>query len=494
MPPPAKKDCGLILFDVASPKKTELLNGLMKFCCYKWYMNSRSMYRVILVNSAVTDNDFNYPHIHTLEEEDFEPNAIFSEIEGAKPGQSNWIDALSLGVHHLDQAVSMKGLVTLQLIFFTTLDATKPLNVDAAKLSSLMERMNGHEIFLYIIGPNVKLPFVITNTQCISKCMNELQLPPGNQNLATAKKIITGIRNGVMCNTKIGLNLLFSYKNSPGGQPWKLPLSFGTKLSIPATTFKIFRSDQLIHLKLISSTSRSYVRTLAENRDVIVKEDEIVRGIQRHGKFMIVDDNMFRTETDRCFDIIGFSDKKFFPETIIRGETFYVLPDQFNAEAFQAFTHLVKVLSETNKYGICKRVYARGNKPKYFALIPNLDYKPKCLTMTQLPYGDYAVPHKFEEPKCPKEKIKQDDFSNFFNSLIIENPGSKTGTTLGPTMLLDINQHKLASDVTKKRLQRNDLDLDALNVHAFEKAPDNKFMDALKRSWPARDAPTTTRQ
>uniref|UniRef100_A0A6P7GRZ1 Uncharacterized protein LOC114345997 n=1 Tax=Diabrotica virgifera virgifera TaxID=50390 RepID=A0A6P7GRZ1_DIAVI len=356
MSPQTKKDCGLILFDVASPKKTELLNGLMKFCCFKWYINSRSIYRVILINSAVTDNDFNYPHIHTLQEEDFEPNAIFSAVESAKPGQSNWIDALSLGVHHLDQAVSIDGLVTLQLIFFTTLDSTKPLNVDTAKLSSLMERMNGHEMFLYIIGPNVKLPFVITNTQCIPKCMKELQLPAGNQNLATAKKIVTGIRNGVMCNTKIGLNLLFSYKNSPGGQPWILPLSFGTKLRIPANTYKIFRYDDLIFLKLISSRpKRSYVRALAENRDVIVKEDEIVRGIKRHGKFMIVDDSMFRSETDRCFDIIGFSDKKFFPETIVRGETHYVLPDQVNAEAFQAFTHLVNILAETNKYGVCKK-------------------------------------------------------------------------------------------------------------------------------------------
>uniref|UniRef100_A0A6P7GR26 Uncharacterized protein LOC114345402 n=1 Tax=Diabrotica virgifera virgifera TaxID=50390 RepID=A0A6P7GR26_DIAVI len=108
--------------------------------------------------------------------------------------------------------------------------------------------------------------------------------------------------------------------------------------------------------------------------------------------------------------------------------------------------------------------------------------------MTPLPYDGYVTPHKYEEPKCPMGKIEEDDFSNFFNSLIIENSGAKTGTTLGPTMLLDINQHKLASAVTKKCLQRDDLDLDALSVNDFERAPDNKFLDALKKSWPARQA------
>ncbi|CAG9840463.1 unnamed protein product [Diabrotica balteata] len=493
MPPPAKKDCGLILFDVASTKKNELLNGLMKFCVYKRYMSSRSIYRLILINSAETSNDFKYPHIYTSEEEDFEPNAVFSTIENAAPGESNWLDALSLGVHHLQQAIAMKGLVTLQLILFTTFDVTIPLNYDTAKLNSLMDKINEHDIFLYIIGPNIELPYVITHTHTIPKCMNELRLPPGNHNLSIAKKIVTGVKNGVMCNTKIGINLLFSFKHSPGGLPWRVPLSFGTKFSIPATTFKIYRND--LQLRLTSSASRNFIKTLAENRDVVVNEDELVRGITRHGKFMIIDDNMFKSVTDRCFDIIGFSDKKFIPETYIRGgETFYVVPDEYSNEAFQAFTHLVNVLAESNKYGICKRAHARNNKFKFYALIPNLDYKPKCFTMTLLPYGDYLAPHKYEEPKFPKEKIKQDDFNNFFNSLIIENSGAVTGQTLGPTMLLDINQHKLVSAITKKHLNRNDLDLEALDVNDFEKAPDNKFIEALKNSWPARNEQSTPKQ
>ncbi|XP_028140717.1 uncharacterized protein LOC114334819 [Diabrotica virgifera virgifera] len=495
MAPPTKKDLGIVLFDVASPKKSELLNGLMKFCCFKKYSDCKSMYRLILVNTAETNNDFNYPHIYTSEEEDFNPNEIFDIVENAEPGQSDWIDAVSLGVHHLEEAAEMKGLVTLQLIFFTTLDETNPLNYDRAKLNSLMVKMNELDIFFYIIGPDVQLPFVITSTQCIPRCMNGLQLPDGNQNLSTAKKLVKSVSNGVMCNTKIGLNLLFSYKNSAGMQPWKVPLAFGTNFSLPVSTSKIYRSDEKVQLKLISSVSRSFVRALAEDRNVLVNEDDMVRGISFHGKFIQVDDNMFKTETVRSFDVIGFSHAKFFPETLLRGkETFYVLPDQIDdtGEAFQLFTHLVKVMAEKNIYGIVRKVYAKNTKARFYALIPNLDYEPKCLIMASLPYDGYVTPHKYEEPKCPKEPIIQDDFSNFFNSLIIENPGAKTGTTLGPTMLLDINQHKLASAVTKKCLQRNDLDMEALDVKDLERAPNNEFFEGLKRSWPAREVQQPT--
>lgn len=152
---------------------------------------------------------------------------------------------------------------------------------------------------------------------------------------------MTNVKNAIMCNTKIGTpHLLITFKNNQGSQPWKIPFTFGSKLSIPAITTKIIRcsftfyildilnitqhcffvSRKDISLKLFSPMQRTYVKTLADNREVQVDEADIVRGLIRHGKFLKIDETQFKIETERCFEIMGFTEKKFLPETYMKGE------------------------------------------------------------------------------------------------------------------------------------------------------------------------------
>lgn len=177
MPPTPKRDCGVILFDVASSKKSELLNGLLKFASFRWFMNSKSMYRLILVNSAETRNRGNYPHIYTCNDlEEFDPKLIVQEIENMQPGESNWVDALRVGILALKEVVEMAGIVSLQLIFFTGFDNITP-NFDDTSIQKVINIINKYEnMYLYIIGPDVTLPFAITSQQSIANCMQELQV------------------------------------------------------------------------------------------------------------------------------------------------------------------------------------------------------------------------------------------------------------------------------------------------------------------------------
>lgn len=493
MPAMSKRDCGLILFDVASSKKSELLNGLLKFASFRWFMNSKSIYRLILVNSAQTQNDRKYPNIYTTDLDDFDPKLIVQEIENMQPGKSNWVDALRLAIYHLEEAVEMRGIVTLQLIFFTSFDSNITPAFDETAISGVINSINKYEqMYLYFIGPDVTLPFAITSQSSVPKCMKELQINKSNQNLVVAHRIVTNVKNAIMCNTKIGTpHLLITFKNNQGSQPWKIPFTFGSKLSIPAITTKIIRKD--ISLKLFSPMQRTYVKTLADNREVQVDEADIVRGLIRHGKFLKIDETQFKIETERCFEIMGFTEKTFLPETYMKGDdTFYVLPNGASKDGFQAFTHLVKILHETGKYAVGKRIYATNNKARYFVLIPKVDFVPKCFIMTALPYADFLVPHKVETPLQPKEKLKQDDFHRFFKSLIIENKDCKAGISLGPTMMMDIYQQKVIDAAAKKKVRREDFDLESLDVCDHESVVDNKFLENLRTTWPVRsmDSPT----
>ncbi|XP_056633885.1 uncharacterized protein LOC130443338 [Diorhabda sublineata] len=461
MAPIFKRDCGLVLFDVGSSKKEELLDGLIQFSTFKWFMNSKNLYRLILVNSEQTCNEKNYPNIFTTEIEDFDPKAVTKIIENAKVAKSNWLDALLLAIYHLEEAVGMNGLITLQLIFFTTLDVIYTPVLDVSNIQTIVSKLKEHNMFLYIIGPNIELPFAITSPGLVKKCMKEIQVDQKNQNLVVAKRIVNEGPNCLLCNTKIGLHLLISFKNSHGSQPWRKPFTIGHKLSIQSTTTKIYRKD--ISLKMYSPVQRNFVKTLAENRDVIVEDSEIIRGIVRHGTCLKIDEEMFRIETESCFEIMGFTHKKFVSETYLRGEdTFYVLPNEIFNDSFQIFTHLVNILAESNKYAICKRVYSTNNKPRYFALIPNLDFDPKCFTMTGISYVDYLTPH----------------------NLVIDNKESKTGISIGPTMMIEFHQQKLIKATAEKYLQKK---INFNGMDEYLSAPTNKFLETLKRSWPARN-------
>lgn len=479
MPPAAKKDCGIILFDVASLKKQELLNELIKFATFKYFLNTKSLYRILLVNSDETSNPKKYPGIFLSKIEDLDPMAIVDLIENAETAEADWVNAVSLGIHFLREVLQMPGLITLQLIYFTTLDSSNISSLNEEKVTQIISQLNENDIYFYLIGPDVQFPF-IRNNNSVSKCMKKLQIDETNENLVVAKKIVSEVDTAVMCDAKLGIHFLTTFRKFQGTQPWRVPIAIGTKLSIPVCTSKIYRKD--ISLNLHMETKKFFEKTLADNRDVKVEESDIIKGIVLHSKCIQIEDDMFKLETERCFDIIGFTNKKFIPEPYICcNETYYILPE-LNDNDFHIFTHLVNVLEETNKYGVIKRVYAYNNNPKYYVLIPNLDHDPKCLTMAGLPFGDGLIPHRYNSP-VSKKLEEDDEFCAFFKSLIVDGTKLEPRISVSPTMIIDFYQQKLISATAKKYLEQ-DLHFENLDSDVYSLEPDT--LEAFKKSWPER--------
>ncbi|XP_023014022.2 X-ray repair cross-complementing protein 5 [Leptinotarsa decemlineata] len=487
MPPSVKIDCGLIVFDVNSNKKEQLLSGLIKLATFKWFSVSKDVYRIILSNSKTTKNEKNFPNLHTTDIEDFSPTSVLECIENAQSKEGNWLDALLLAIHHLKEANSLPGLLTPQLLFFTSLDGSSSA-VDENKVKTVIEELNENNIYLYIIGPDVEFPLTVKHPDDVSQCMKKLVVTESNKSLVTARRIVQNIKRGVICNVDVGINLFSSFKNPRGSQLWKVPMSFGSKLEIPCLTVKICRKEA--PLRLIPNQIRKSIRVLAEDNTVEVSNDEIVRGVLRHGKFVKIEDaDMFKSDHQRCFEIVGFTDKTFVPETYMKGEeTFYVLPNNEMADdSCQAFYNLVDVLASQNKYGIIKRVYMNNNRAKYFALIPRPDLDPVCFIMVRIPYTNEMTPHKYAEPAPSKVKAKEDDVTRFLRSIDVSGSDPKVYVPLAPTMMLDPYLNRLVNGAAQKLLKR-EFDFEAVELNDLKSESSNKFLENLKQSWPTRDS------
>ncbi|CAH1119642.1 unnamed protein product [Phaedon cochleariae] len=483
MPPTKKNDCGLILFDLKSPQKEKLLSGLIKFASLKWFSGSRDMYRLILVNSKKTENEKNYPNLFKTDVDDFVPQDILNCIEEAESAEGDWLDAFLLSIFHLKQANDLPGTTSLQLVFFTSLEKSSKL-IDDIKLQKVINELNETNIFVYIIGPEVKMPCTITQPEAVKHCMKKLIVDKTNPSLVAAQKIVQETKNSVLCDINVGINLLLSFKKSRGTQPWKVPISFGTQLEIPAVTVRVFRKDQA--LRLSSNAPRSMKPVLVEDQTVEVAQEEIVRGISRHGRFVQMGDKeMFKIENPRCFEILGFTDMKFVPETYMRGDdTFYVLPNnELEDDSCELFYHLVNVLADQKKYGIIKKVTNANCIPKYNVLIPRPDMNPKCLVMVGLPFADDVRRHKFEAPEPSKIK-QEEDFLAFLKSVDITNEQKKVDVPIGPLMMLETHAMRLVNAAANKLVRKDLQDVGIDNY--LDVGGTNKLLENIRKSWPER--------
>lgn len=136
-----------------------------------------------------------------------------------------------------------------------------------------------------------------------------------------AKRIVDATTNTVLCDLKVGVNLFFSFRNPRGTQPWKVPITFGSRLGIPACTYKIYKKDVLFKL---CTDNRNTNFVLLEDESVVVDGSYLVSGIKRHEKFVKVNETeMFKVEGPRNFSVIGFTHKKYIPEYYMRGRYNY---------------------------------------------------------------------------------------------------------------------------------------------------------------------------
>lgn len=173
MPPPTKKDYGVILFDVNGSNKDEALAALMKICTYNWLSSSKDTYRVILTNTKVSKNYKNLSNLCDTGFSDTDPQPILASIENVEAERGNWLDGLLLAIDLLKEEIAMPGVITLQILYITKLDGCLQ-DVDTKDLQSIINDLKKYDIYLYIIGPEVKLPYTITSQLDVSDVMKDM--------------------------------------------------------------------------------------------------------------------------------------------------------------------------------------------------------------------------------------------------------------------------------------------------------------------------------
>lgn len=173
MPPPAKRDCGVILFDVNASNKDEALAALMKISTFIWLSSTVDTYRLILSNTKESKNSKKYKHLYDTGLSDSDPQPILSCIENAEPEEGNWCDALLLAIEHLKEAHELPGVITLQILYITKLDGCSR-EMDMTKVERIINDLTEYDIYLYIIGPDVKLPYIITSQVDVSDAMKDI--------------------------------------------------------------------------------------------------------------------------------------------------------------------------------------------------------------------------------------------------------------------------------------------------------------------------------
>lgn len=88
MPPASKKDCSVILFDLAAKSRETAIQTLLKICCNNYFGGSKDLTKLILLNSDKTENRLNavfgaYKNIDEVSEDVtiYHPKILLDYIE-----------------------------------------------------------------------------------------------------------------------------------------------------------------------------------------------------------------------------------------------------------------------------------------------------------------------------------------------------------------------------------------------------------------------------
>ncbi|VEN49408.1 unnamed protein product [Callosobruchus maculatus] len=456
MPPAAKRDVGVVFFDLYS--KENLLGSLLKFVGWET-VNTKDEHRLFLVNSQETSNAKNLPNVELVPQtlQQLGVKGVQNCVQQAEQTEEDMFDlyaldlhnVLSLGVYHLREFLDVPGVITKQLILFSNLANFSPMEEEL--FEKLVKKIRDYDISLYIVGPQVRFlePVYATEYFFIEKYAENIVLEKPTAGLEQAKKLVVEV-SGVIADATAGLHLLLTCRQTAGSQPWKVPLTIGSNIEIPVRTSKVYRRDVHISVKKEKITDGPPVEeefTLASDVSVKVDVQETVRGLSIHNKFVEVrnDNEIFQMATEPTFDVICFTYEDNVPVPYMIGEEgFVVLPNETSsASQRQFFNALVDCLSEQHKYAIVSRVYIRNTQPKFFVLIPDADQVPKRFMMVEVCTGDgVRHPVQFRRPDKPKAEVDK-EMRDFLKDMDATNPEGTKKVALEPTMMMAWRDEKV---------------------------------------------------
>ncbi|CAH1982593.1 unnamed protein product [Acanthoscelides obtectus] len=380
MPAPVKHDIGIVVFDVRS---SHLLEDFLKFVSWQ-QLNTKDQHLLMLANVKQCKNSKRLPNLLMFpnnlakmklkEVKDCIEDALVADEENTL----NLGHIFRLAFHHLKTDFQDPIVVTKQIIIFSELLSGEP--VEEGLLQMITDRILKEEIYLYIVGPRVNflMPVKGPDYFCEDTYKDNIGLMVPTPIQEQMKTLVCNV-SGVMAEVDVGLHLLLTYRRTGGSQPWKVPLTIGTKIQIPVKTSKVYRTDVNIQVKKEMIGEREPDSfALAEDITIPVDHEDIVRGLSICNNFVAIenDSTFFKSNTEPTFDIICFTPSENVPIAFMSGqESFVVLAEKNEKEPF--FNALVTCLASQKKYAIASRVYIRQTQPKYFALIPLDDVTPK---------------------------------------------------------------------------------------------------------------------
>ncbi|CAH0549067.1 unnamed protein product [Brassicogethes aeneus] len=418
MPPAAKRHCSVIIYDLACKEQQEFEKSFKKLLYVKWNINTKDTCRVIVMNSNKTQNKFDYKGICLLTQETpyADPQKMLENIPDVvedKEDSSSWLEALKVACDFIVEDFDAPGVLTKQLVIFS--DFSKDLNCYELT-KDVIKTVNNNNMFLYVFGPPVKPNITIKTPQDVDKWMDNaasLDNLPNSQNYRILKVMVGKTKKRVVCHLDLSVHLFCTYINNHETQAWPQPLNFCKSLVVPSQTFRVLNKGKLnIRFQCKNKIIKPFVDAL--NPDKVFDFFDIIKCVKRHDRLVpIRDAKRFHVEGERCFKLLGFTDRVNIPEYYLRGEGTYFV------KAVNCFTDsLVKVCKEENVYGIAKRVYNKNNNPKFYALIPVVSEEANYFMMTMLPYAEGVKLAYEEKPvKTAPEVHIDSDLENYLDSL-----------------------------------------------------------------------------
>lgn len=175
--PPAKKDVLLLILDLKSENKDQLVEGLIKLITHRM-LCTKDMCNLLLVNSSETENSKNLRNVVKTGNAEVDPKNTFQCINAAEVSDGDlvdFLDVLMLAIQYLKPASQIPGVVDKQIIYFTDME-NQQFQKNNNKISQIISDLNGNDISLYIVGPEVSMPSTITKPDDVPGCLKGLIL------------------------------------------------------------------------------------------------------------------------------------------------------------------------------------------------------------------------------------------------------------------------------------------------------------------------------
>ncbi|KAF5277009.1 hypothetical protein FQR65_LT16088 [Abscondita terminalis] len=428
MSPVVKKNTSIILLDVnTTPEfRTASKNYLRKVFASKWFSESKDYTKLILINTEKTDNKLHRrfgraPHICEVTGMiEFDPRLIDSYLDGEEEvGKGNWLVALAFAIEEIRENYGDdKGAITLQILLIS--DFSSPVHEFKEKqVHFITTSLNTLGIFLYIVGPQVKVPKQVSDVRKWMYNVEFISNVNTNQ-LQIIKKIVENTKNSVVCDLNLGFHLFLNYKNPKSLQMWHVPLTAGKTVAIPSSTTRFLGVVNPPSMKK-DELSIPWTWHLTDDVMVTVAYENVIGGIIKHGQFIPLPydvEKNFKCYGERRFEIIGFTNRNNVSEVHMRGNG-----SSFVQSSSRIFNLLVHCLVKKNLCAIARKVHIKNCKPKLMALLPHV--QEKGFIAVELPYKENISVKVTEEDIQVADTLSVNKEYDFLTQLDVANEDNK---------------------------------------------------------------------